>query len=162
MCQFASRLELNLSVMTGIKKHSDPARTYTVGVSIAAVLIFLIAIFHIWRFIFRKIRKCWNFPEEIDLEAFETEIPVQERKLSTFCIQQLEMVLQCDENFTRVDFKKKQVNKPSCSRSVSLNVGKSRAERKKSFKRSLRRPSNRSNEPLTFFAGYSHQHVNES
>lgn len=66
-------------------------RPYTVGVSIAVVLIFLIAIFHVWSFIFKKIRKRFHKTE------FEiVEIPVTNnsgRKISAACIQQLDMVL---------------------------------------------------------------------
>lgn len=140
---------------------STQTRPYTVGVSIAVVLIFLIAVLHVWNFIFKKIKKRF-YTADLEVE----EIPVREisgRKISSACIQQLDMVLTYDDEICEKDF-----TNPRCLPTVTVerNI-------KISEKRSLRpmvshKPRQSiKNVPINsgkvvFFAGYSHHHINDA
>lgn len=128
--------------MSEVQNH----RPYTVGVSIAAGLIFLITIFHIWKFV---IRKLCDSPEAVGLEAVETEIALPERKLSSLCIQQHEMVLHYDCEMVQVDVDKKRIL-------ISRSLSGKKINRSHNLKRENESCA------VTFFAGYSHQYVNEA
>lgn len=139
---------------------------FTVGVSIAALLIFLIAIFHIWKLIFKKIIKHhqtrWDSCDDEVIQSVETEIPLPERKLSSACVQQLKIVLENKEEVL-VNLNNCKKSRPAYGRSISENNKTTKFPRKKSFERSLRKTSNRPIEPSSFtlFAGYIHKHVDE-
>lgn len=139
---------------------SAHTRPYTVGVSIAVVLIFLIAIFHVWSFIFKKIKKRYNKTE------FEiVEIPIKDnsgRKISAACIQQLDMVMTCDDKVfddeagkqsfrTTVNFKQDIVSEKGTPEVISSR--KSRQPNKY-----VRIDAQK----IVFFAGYSHHHINDA
>lgn len=111
---------------------STHTRPYTVGFSIASLLIFLIALFHLWKFIFKKVKK-WLNPNH-KLEAVITEVPLPDhgdRKLSTDCIQQLDMVINYEDELSEITLKPKRV----FCRSLSEDMGRKALERKKSIKR---------------------------
>lgn len=154
--------------MSDFDEHDPSTRPYTVGVSIAVLLIFLIALFHVWKFIFKKVKK-WLNPTQ--LEAVITEIPFPDhgdRKLSTDCIEQLEMIIRYEKEFSEINRNPKRAIR--YCRSLSENSGKV-LERKRSVKRKRNsvtqqnihqyfvQPS--STGGITFLAGYSHRHVNE-
>lgn len=148
---------------------STHTRPYTVGVSIAVISICIIALFHLWKFIFKKVKK-WLNPTQ--LEAVITEIPLPDhgdRKLSTVCIQQLEMIIKYDDELSKINLNPK---RNRYCRSISENAGRNILERKKSLKRkrtsfvqkkcsqTLVQP-NSTSVGITFLAGYSHRHVDE-
>lgn len=141
-------------------EETSHSRPYTVGVSIAVVFIFLIAIFHVWRYFFKKIRK-WlksNQPEEVIIEV-PSPNNGGERKLSSTCVQQLEMILKYSDEPEGIEVVHKQ------KRTLSLNSGSggkipidSRRQQKR-FQSFTHAPSN--NE-ICFLAGFSHLHkINE-
>lgn len=151
---------------------STHSRPYTVGVSIAVLLIFVIAFFHLWKFAFKKIKKCLNPPQ---LESVITEIPPRDhgdRKLSTNCIQQLEMVVKYEEELPGfgTNLKSQRVNRYN-KRAMSEYSGTKLKERKKSIKHKrnsvVQANFNDSSDQrlsavgITFLAGYSHRHVND-
>lgn len=142
-------------------------RPFTVGVSIAAVLIFLIAIFHVWKFIFKKIKKWLNSSQP---EIVVPEIQVsqnEERKVSLACIQQLEMILKYEDELGSV-----RIKRTPYLRSMSEGSGTRKLERKRSVKKSRhsivhhkhRQSFSEQNDAatITFFAGYSHRHINDA
>lgn len=155
------------------ESYSDPlvhTRPFTVGVSIAAFLIFLIAIFHVWKYIFKKIKKWLSSTQPEVIEV--TEIPatrIEDRKLSLACIQQLEMILKYEDEVSGVGNVYKQ--RPSYMRSNSEGSAIRKFERRKPLKRTRhsiahakhRRSISEQNDAatITFFAGYSHKHIAE-
>lgn len=108
---------------------STHSRPYTVGFSIAAVLIFFIAIFHFWKFVLKKFKK-WLNSSQPHLEPLEEEIPPSqnyERKLSSVCVKQLEMILEYEDEPS--DIKVRHTQAPPFTRSLSgryLNLIRSR------------------------------------
>ena len=141
---------------------SSHTRPYTVGVSIAVVLIFLIALLHLWSFIFKKIKKRLN---STDFEVIETEIPVKRidgRKISSSCIQHLDMILKYEdevdgEKLSHNEFRTKSlVNKTRKFKSEEINSKSRSASLNQKTKSSQR------GDKIIFFAGYSHQHNNET
>lgn len=145
------------------KDLSTHTRPYTVGVSIAVVLIFLIAIIHLWKYLLKKIKKWLN---QNELEVIETEISnphVEGRKLSTSCHQQLQMILKYEDEVAGI--KLCHTQKRKINRSLSENEGRSKKKQsQKCRKYSLSQQRQRKIDPtekLIFFAGCSHRHVNE-
>lgn len=147
---------------------STQTRPYTVGVSIAVFLIFLIALIHVWKFLVKKIKKCLNSNQ---LETVITEVPPSHhegRKISSSCVHQLEMVLKYDDEVAGINVFHTQSR--MCKRSLSENLG--RLERKRSVKRKRNSISNQKVREssdqeshisrATFFAGYSHRHINDA
>lgn len=147
---------------------STQTRPYTVGVSIAVFLIFLIALIHVWKFLVKKIKKCLNSNQ---LETVITEVPPSHhegRKISSSCVHQLEMVLKYDDEVAGINVLHTQSR--MCKRSLSENLG--RLERKRSVKRKRNSISNQKVREssdqesqisrATFFAGYSHRHINDA
>lgn len=149
--------------------YPDPSvhtRPYTVGVSIAAVLIFVIAIFHVWKFIFKKIKKWLNLSQE---DPVVIEIPVspnEERTLSSACIQELEMVLTYEDESTAIH--KQRV---PYLRSMSEGSGMRKLEKKRSSRRTRDSIAHQKQRlslsqqniaSMKFFAGYSHRHINDA
>lgn len=135
-------------------------RPYTVGVSIAVVLIFLIAIFHVWNFIFKKIKKRFN-QTEIEI----VEIPVKDnsgRKISAACIQQLEMVLTCDDQVFEND-EAKQTFKTTVTveRNKVSEKGTRHVISTQKQGQTIKSVTVDS-EKIVFFAGYSHHHINDA
>lgn len=144
--------------------YSDHTRPYTIGVSIAAFLIFLIAIFHVGKFIFKKIKKCLNSSNQEEV----TEIPVKrndDRKLSLACIQQLEMTLRYEDEVSGV----REIYKRPFMRSLSEAARTKKLERSLKTRHSI--ANNKYRQPsfteqfdtpkITFLAGYSHRHIND-
>lgn len=157
--------------MSATEEQPNHSRQYTVGFSIAAVLIFFILIIHLGRFIFRKIRKCLN---KDSVEVIVTEIPVtqnDERKLSTHCIQQLELILKVEDEVSGIELCDSQ--RRAFFRSNSDNIKTLKHQTKRSTQRyrhstvhrsqrlgqSFKQPSE--SKKNTFLAGYSHRHVND-
>ena len=147
---------------------STHTRHYTVGVSIAVLLIFLIAIFHLWKFVFKRVKR-WLNPTQLEVVITEIALPEHgDRKLSTNCIQKLEMFINYDDDLPRNSNLNPQRAK---RRSLSESSGRKILERKKSIKRkrnsivqcncsqSIIQPSTTMG--VTFLAGYSHRHVDE-
>lgn len=155
--------------MSSSEDLSNHSQQYTVGFSIAAVLIFFILIIHISRFIFRKVKKCLN---RDPVEVIITEIPVtynDERKLSTNCVQQLEMILKVDDEVSGINSNHRRAYFRSNSENVDAlklkRKGSTRRHRYSTVHRSRRigQSLKQSNGPskITFLAGYSHRHVND-
>lgn len=116
---------------------SDHSRPYTIGFSIAAILILLIALFHLWRFVFKQIKK---FVNRNDLGTI-IEVPSTHnatRRISKRCVQKLEMVVVTDdmeEKFHCIEKRKLPQNQnPSIEENIEI---------------------------ANFFAGYSHKHIDE-
>lgn len=145
---------------------SQHTRPYTVGFTIAAVLIFFLVVVHLSRFIFRKIKKYLN-GDPVELVITETPaVPGEERKLSTHCYQQLELILKVEDEVSSVSSTHKQ--KRPFLRSNSENVENWKMKRNQSRRsstvnrtRKLGQSLKQPNEigKVTFFAGYSHRHV---
>jgi hypothetical protein len=133
-------------------------RPYTYGVSIAAVLIFLIAIFHVWKLIFKQIKK---LNETNQLETVVTEIPTirQDRKLSASCIHQLEMVLHYDDKVNGIQLQHTQ-NRSRNSRKSERKSSRRNSGVSEKFQRFSSEKIE--SEKITFFAGYSHRHINDA
>lgn len=137
---------------------SAHTRPYTVGVSIAVVLIFVIAILHVWNFIFKKIKK------RFDLANLEVEeIPARRdsgRKISSACIQQLEMVLTYEDKAFGKDFPKQ-----SCSTTVTVEPNTNFSKVGSRFPKISQKPGHSFKKgpidsgKIVFFAGYSHHHI---
>lgn len=115
---------------------SDHSRPYTIGFSIAAILILLIALFHLTRIVFQQIKKCVNRNELGTI----VEVPAPRRatrRISTRCVHKLEMVVVCDDEKGKMQHvieKKKLMLTPSIEEQ---------------------------NEAVNFFAGYTHKHTTE-
>lgn len=144
-------------------------RPYTLGVSIAVVLIFLIAIFHAWKFVFKKVKKWINGAHQVEAAVIEIPIPHQfDRKVSSACIQELEMVLKYDDETAGISLHHVQ-KRPVIMRSYSEDSGVTKLKRKKSLRRmrhsignnKMRQVCGVPENKLTFFAGYSHRHCLE-
>lgn len=146
---------------------STHTRPYTVGVSIAVLLIFLIALFHLWRFVFKRVKR-WLNPTQLEVVITEIALPEHgHRKLSTNCIQKLEMFINYDDDLPRNNVNSQRTKR----RSLSESSGRKVLERKRSIKRKknsivqcncsqpITQPS--TTMEVTFLAGYSHRHVDE-
>lgn len=146
---------------------STHTRPYTVGVSIAAVLIFFITLFHIWRFALKKIKKFLNINQ---LEAVIVEIPEKNhegRKLSSSCVQQLDMILSYsdDPSETYLVHTQKRVSRRSLSENSSRLETNSARRKRNSIAGQRERQSTSQQENVSkaiFFAGYSHRHINDA
>lgn len=139
---------------------TEHTRPYTVGVSIAVVLIFLIAILHVWSFIFKKIKKRIN---KTDFEI--VEIPVGDnsgRKIYSARIQQLDMVLTCDDEVFEND-----AAKQSFQTTVTVESNKNSKKGTRHVV-SSQKPGQSiksvtvDSKKIVFFAGYSHHYINDA
>lgn len=145
--------------------YSDHTSPYTIGVSIAAFLIFFIVIFHVAKFIFKKIKKCLNSSHPEDAETEITVKRYNDRKLPLACIQQLEMTLRYEDEVSGV----KEIYKRQYIRSLSEAAVIKKPERSLKTRHSIGpnkyRPqffSEQCDTPkITFLAGYSHRHIND-
>lgn len=139
---------------------------YTFGAAIAVIIIFFVAIYHVWRFILKKIKQI-NLSAS-QLETVVAEIPpiqVEGRKLSSAYIQKLEIFVQYEKNNAGV--KISQTKNRAFLRSQS-ECG-TKLERKFSVRRKrnsiahhkIRQFTDQSNSTKkpSFFAGYSHQYA---
>lgn len=136
------------------EKHQASPYGLTVGFSIAAVLIFLIAMLHIWKYLFKKLRKWWNPPTQMEGPVMP-EISVQhhgDRKVSSTCTHQLEMFLKYEDEVSGINFTHKE-------RNCNIKGFKKSSMKQQRFSTPSPQPEV---EKITFFAGYSHRHINDA
>lgn len=159
--QFSRNSMSESVVLTPQTPHTRP---YTVGVSIAVVLIFIIAIFHAWNYLFKKIKKRLS-KSDFELDEVEVEVPVGQlggRRVSSAFIQELE-VIGYDVSFENELFNTKESRGAKVfDKSQSLKNferSPSRQIRKLSLQHQKYRQSG---DKIIFFAGYCHQHNNDA
>lgn len=141
---------------------SHQRRPYTVGVSIAVVVIFIIAIFHVWRYTLKKIKKYLNSNQVEDIIEIPSQREHEGRKISTSCIQQLDLFLQIEDekygiNLVHTERKsRKSFSRDSkmLAKRHSMKSGKNSTSSK--VQEICRQPK------ATFFAGYSHCHNSDN
>lgn len=144
---------------------SDEVRPYTVGFSIAVLLILLIAIFHIWRIIFKHIKKIVNSSDSVQNIPVEisVEVPNGDRRVSSaaICIQQLQMHLEYDDEVSEIKFSHQK--RPKLERSISESSSKLKGKQPAGRRKTLvaRESKNLQLNDVKFFAGYSHRHIND-
>lgn len=113
---------------------SDHSRPYTIGFSIAAILILLIALFHLWKILFKQIKKLVNRDElGTIVEVPSPRSSQATRRISTRCVHKLEMVVVCDDQEGKF-----------------LHVEKRKLQQTPSIEAQ--------NDTVNFFAGYTHKH----
>jgi ABC-type nickel/cobalt efflux system permease component RcnA len=111
----------------------DNSRPYTIGFSIAVILILLIAIFHIWRILFKKIKKYMNHDELGTIVEVSSDFNGA-RRISKKCVHKLEVKLVCDD----------------------IEGGLNHVERRTIINKS------EDGQVVNFLAGYSHKHIDSS
>lgn len=160
------RLSLLSKAMSVKVDSSAQTRPYTVGVSFAFLLIFLIAMFHVWRYIFKEIKKCVREPEIVPME-----IPIsnRDRRISSpLSVQQTGLKCE-DDKFLRIKLSHKQ-RRQKLIRSSSDNSRQLKTIKKNSSKRHRRSTRKQSfasrsqvekENGLKFLAGYSHLSFDE-
>lgn len=152
------------AVMSSDEDLSSHTRPYTVGFSIAAFLIFFIVIVHLSRFIFRKVAKCLN---DDQVEVIITETPVKQndgRKLSTNCVQQLELILRVNDEVSGIDLRQTQRREIIArSNTEHLTTQKKRSTNRNRHSTVHQNRKHKREQPyeITFLAGYSHKHIND-
>lgn len=117
-----------------VSRDSDNSRPYTIGFSIAVILILLIAIFHLWRILFKQIKKCVNRDELGTIVEVSSDFNGT-RRISKKCIHKLEVKLVCDD----------------------IEGGLKHVE-----KRTIINNNSEDGQTLNFLAGYSHQHIDSN
>lgn len=124
------------------------SRTYTLGVILSVILICLIGLFHLWRLIFRQIKKR-NMPEVIPIEI--KTIKNGERRISSAT---------CTKFYSQPSVHQK----PSMKSSIKTSSKSSKKVRTpgKSGRRKLSVVQLENDETKRFFAGYSHRYSNEN
>lgn len=117
-----------------VSSDSDYSRPYTVGFSIAVILILIIGIFHLWRYLFRKIQKYMNRNELGSIVVVPSDFSGS-RRISKKCIKKIEVQIVCDdeeEGFHHVE------------------------------RRTILNGNSEDGQTVNFLAGYSHKHIDET
>jgi hypothetical protein len=125
------------------------SRPYTIGVIIAVILIGIIGFLHLWRKIFKFIKK----RNESEVVPHEIEIMTGERRVSSAsCIQ----IQQKSSVKHKQTFKKKSQKNFVNPKKFNPNATAAAYDRKLSFDHLTQNENVK-----TFFAGFSHRHSND-